>query len=356
LGHNANQLVGHSLPELLDSGFFHELDREPLTNGLYQVVKHGNKVSDLRYRTKHADGTWRWLSVNMMPNKSVDGKVCQIVGVMHDVHAQKMAEDALLELNRELDSRVKQEIQKNIEKDLILQRQERLAGMGEMIGNIAHQWRQPINSLGLIMSDLEDAALYGECDLAYIKTAVGKSHNIIRKMSSTIDDFRHFFRKDKNTGTFGLRHMTGECLNLVDASMKNSNINILVHCGHEVFVSGYANEYSQAMMNILNNARDAIIHRKVAEGEIIIEISEDEASGVLSIRDNGGGIAPEVLPKIFEPHFTTKAQGLGIGLYMTQVAIEKNMNGRIEVENVANGVRFSLYLSKASSGDNHAPH
>jgi len=121
------------------------------------------------------------------------GKPGNWFGVMHDIHAQKLAEEALLQLNQELDSRVRDEIQKNMDKDLLLQRQARLAGMGEMIGNIAHQWRQPINSLGLILSDLEDASLYGECNLAYIQTAVSKSKNIIQKMSSTIDDFRHFF-------------------------------------------------------------------------------------------------------------------------------------------------------------------
>ncbi len=356
LGHNANQLVGHSLVDLLDVGIFHEADRELLTDGFSKVFGDGNGVSDLRYRARHADGSWRWFSMNMMPNRTVDGKVWQIVGVMHDIHAQKMAEDALLDLNRELDSRVRQEIEKNEEKDVMMLRQGKLAGMGEMIGNIAHQWRQPINSLGLIMSDLEDAALFGECDLAYIQAAASKSKKIIQKMSSTIDDFRHFFRMDKSIGTFGLKQVTDECLNLVEASMKSSNISIIVKCERDVIVNGYANEYSQAVMNILSNARDAIVERKVADGEIIVEIGKNGEFGVHSITDNGGGIAPEVLPKIFEPHFTTKENGVGIGLYMTIVSIEKNMSGRITVENTANGARFSLCLPKAESGDDHVIH
>lgn len=356
LGRKANQLVGHSLADLLDGGIFHESDRDSLTDGFASVLRHGVKVSGLRYRARHADGTWRWLSMNMMPNRAVDGTVCQIVGVMHDIHAQKMAEDALLDLNRELDSRVRQEIEKNKEKDLMLMRQSKLAGMGEMIGNIAHQWRQPINSLGLIMSDLEDAARYGECDLAYIHNAAAKSKKIIQKMSCTIDDFRHFFRIDKSICTFGLLKVTEECLNLVDASMKSSNISIVVRCEREVNVTGYANEYSQALMNILSNARDAIIERKVAGGEIIVEIGQDGEFGVHRISDNGGGIAVEVLPKIFDPHFTTKENGVGIGLYMTVLSVEKNMNGRIAVENTAHGARFSLYLPRAESGDDHVIH
>lgn len=356
LGYNASQFDGYSLTDLLNTGFIHEADKVQLADGIKLVVEGGGKVSDLRYRAKHADGSWRWLSVNMMPNRSVDGAVNQLVGVMHDIHAQKLAEESLLQLNQQLDSRVQEEIQKNKEKDLLLQRQSRLAGMGEMIGNIAHQWRQPINSLSLILSDLEDAAVYGECDLAYIQTAVGKSKKIIQKMSSTIDDFRHFFRADKSLGTFSLMQVTGECINLVDAAMKSNNINIVVRCEHDVVVNGYANEYSQAVMNILSNAKDAIVDRHTPNGEIIIEIREEESFGVHSVIDNGGGISPDVLSKIFEPHFTTKEHGVGIGLYMTLVSVEKNMNGKITAENVAKGAKFSVYLPKVKTGDGYAIH
>jgi len=353
LGYSASQFSGTSLIDLLDNGFFHESDRTMLLDGFSQLVKGGSRVSDLRYRARHADGTWRWLSMNMTSSRSVDGQVNQMVGVMHDIHAQKLAEDALLQLNQQLDSRVREEIQKNKEKDLLLQRQARLAAMGEMIGNIAHQWRQPINSLSLILGDLEDASLYGECDLAYIQTAVRKSRQIIQKMSSTIDDFRYFYRADKHFGLFGLKQVTEECINLVEASMKSSNIKIDVRCEHDVVVSGYANEYSQALMNILTNARDAIVGRKIAAGVIVIEISEDGEFGVHTVTDNGGGIPLDVLSKIFEPHFTTKEHGVGIGLYMSLVSIEKNMNGRISAENVAEGARFSVYLYKARTGDEH---
>ena len=347
LGYNAEQFIGTSLIDMIDSGYFHQADKDKLVEGFRQVLKGGNRVSDLRCRAKQTDGTWRWFSVNMTPNRSVDGEVAQIVGVMHDIHAQTLAEEALLQLNQELDSRVREEIRKNMEKDLLLQRQSRLAAMGEMIGNIAHQWRQPINSLGLILGDLEDAALYGECDLPYIQTAVGKSKIIIQKMSSTIDDFRNFFRADKSPGTFSLKHVTDECLNLVEAAMRSHNINIVVKCEGDVVVRGYANEYSQALMNILSNAREAIIERKVSDGRIVIEISEDGEFGIHTVTDNGGGIPPEVLPKIFEPHFTTKEQGVGIGLYMTLISIEKNMHGKIDVGNAAEGAWFSICLPKS---------
>jgi PAS domain S-box-containing protein len=347
LGYSAEQFIGTSLVDLIDAGYFHPSDKEILVEGFTQVAKGGNRVSDVRCRAKQADESWRWFSINMTPSRSLDGEVSQVVGVMHDIHAQKLAEEALLQLNQELDSRVREEIQKNKEKDLLLQRQSRLAAMGEMIGNIAHQWRQPINALGLILGDLEDAAVYGECDLSYIQTAVGKSKNLIQKMSSTIDDFRHFFRVDKSPGAFSLKHVTDECLNLVEAAMKSHSIDIVVNCDHDVLVSGYANEYSQALMNILTNAREAIMERTNAGGRIVIEIGEEGEYGVHTVTDNGGGIPSEVLPRIFEPHFTTKEQGVGIGLYMTLISIEKNMHGRIDVDNVADGARFTIRLPKS---------
>lgn len=356
LGYRASHFVEQSLPDLLKLRVFDESDRKLLLNGFDRVIRGEGKVSDLCYRAKHADGTWRWLSVNMTLNHPVEGHAGQIVGVMHDIHAQKLAEEALLQLNHELDSRVNEEIKKNREKDLLLQEQSRLAGMGEMIGNIAHQWRQPINSLGLILSDLEDASLYGECDLSYIQSSVGKSQKIIQRMSSTIDDFRHFFRPDKNLESFSLKRITDECLNLIEAGMKSSNINVVVNCEQDVIVNGYANEYSQALMNILSNARDAIVSRNISSREIVIDIREEGEFGVHSVTDNGGGIPPDVLPRIFEPHFTTKEHGVGIGLYMTLVTVEKNMKGRVAVENVEDGAKFSLYLRRAEAGGEHAIH
>jgi PAS domain S-box-containing protein len=352
LGYSASQFVGYTLDELFDRGFFHESDKADLKDGIRRAVQ-GERVNDLCCRAIHADGQWRWLSVNMTPSLSLEGETVQVVGVAHDINNQKLAEEALRQLNLQLDTRVQEEILKNMLKDALLQRQSRLAAMGEMIGNIAHQWRQPINSLGLVLSDLEDAALYGECDLSYMQTAVAKSKNIIQKMSSTIDDFRHFFRADKSLKVFSLKKVTDECLNLVEAAMKSNHIKIAVSCERDVEVSGYENEYSQAVMNILSNAKDAIVGSKKSEGEICIEISEDGEFGVYALTDNGGGIPPEIMPRIFEPHFTTKEHGVGIGLYMSLVSIETNMNGRIAVENVSGGARFSIYLAKAVAGEKH---
>lgn len=350
LGYGTEQFTGQFIGKVLHGmpapDFFHEEDSAKLIMAANQALAEGKIVSGLSHRARHADGTWKWLSLSMTPTFDADGKLNQVVGVMHDIHAQKQAEDELLRMNHELDRRVNEEVRKNVEKDTILLQQTRLAGMGEMIGNIAHQWRQPINSLGLILANIEDMVAYGECDRQAMHDAVEKSNAIIQKMSRTIDDFRNFFRDDKSLGAFGLQQVTGECLSLVEAAMRNSQINIEVKCGREVMVWGYANEYSHALMNLLSNAKDAIIENHIAAGRIEIEIGEDEKSGWEIVTDNGGGIAEGLMQKIFVPHFTTKAHGVGIGLYMARTSIEKNMSGRIRAKNTVDGAQFTIQMPK----------
>ncbi|MFA6014234.1 MAG: PAS domain-containing sensor histidine kinase [Gallionellaceae bacterium] len=348
------EFTGQTLSQDMRSawiGRIHPDDAE-LRLKLYRQHFDARESFCIEYRIQHRDGAYRWLLDNGAPIYDTRGDFIGYIGTCIDITERKEMEQERIDHLQQL----LHATQQSAEKDLVMQRQARLAGMGEMIGNIAHQWRQPINSLGLILSDLEDASLFGECDLAYIQTATSKSRKIIQKMSNTIDDFRHFFRDDKTLGTFSLKKVTEECLNLVEAAMKVHNINIVVRCEQDVFVKGYANEYSQAVMNILSNAKDAIVDRKKDEGEIVIEISELGEFGVHTITDNGGGIPDEIFPKIFEPHFTTKEYGVGIGLYMTVVSIEKNMNGRIAVENVAEGARFCLNLPKAEAGGQHVIH
>lgn len=235
-------------------------------------------------------------------------------------------------------------------KDALLMQQSRMATMGEMIGNIAHQWRQPINALGLILFDLEDASKHGQLDDKYLHDAVTTSHVLIQKMSSTIDDFKNFFRTDNIPSTFSLEKVIRESLEIMDATLKHHHISVaaLNFNGHLVF--GRANDLSQAIINLLANAKDAIVHHNVARGEIVIEITEDEHYGIVTISDNGGGIPPNVLPKIFEPYFTTKADGVGIGLYMTHMSIVKNMGGTIQAENFAQGARFTIKIPREDQG------
>ncbi len=236
-------------------------------------------------------------------------------------------------------------------KDFLLQQQSRLASMGEMIGNIAHQWRQPINALGMILYDLEDAITHGQCDREYLHSSVEKSHAVIKRMSETIDDFRNFFRIDNKVAEFDLQQLVQNSLKLMEAVLQHQQIAVTTKYARGVMVSGRTGDFSQGLLNVLANAKDAIAAKNVAHGQIDIEITEDESNGIVIISDNGGGIASDIIPKIFDPYFTTKPDGIGIGLYMTRMAIEKNMRGQIEVDNSGPGARFTIRLPKSESGE-----
>jgi signal transduction histidine kinase len=250
-------------------------------------------------------------------------------------------------------------------RELLIQ-QSKMAAMGEMIGFITHQWKQPINSIGLIAQDLEDAHEHGQMDSAYMKTAVGDIMGQITFMSNTMDDFRDFFRPSKENVVFDTAVAVKDTLSLLSEHILKSGIEIDLNvggadAGTELFqLRGHPNEFKQVLLNILNNARDAIISAREAgkisrgaPGKISIEISRLAGRVIVSIADNGGGIAEDAAQKIFEPYFTTKGfqKGTGIGLHISKVIIENRMGGRIEVLNSGGGAVFTINLPEADAAE-----
>ncbi|MBZ0157261.1 MAG: hypothetical protein K8I29_13750, partial [Alphaproteobacteria bacterium] len=272
---------------------------------------------------------------------------------------RKQAERQLREMNRSLERRIQEEMEKRIQQERLLVQQSKMAAMGEMISAIAHQWRQPLNTLGLIIQDIKSASDFGELTRGYLDTAVSESMREIQFMSRTIDDFRNFFKPSKERVSFGLTEAVNEVLHLLSAQLKNDRI--AVHLDRippaPLLISGYPNEFKQAVLNILNNARDAILERRQQgipgndRGDIHIAISPEEGRCRIRIRDNGGGIPEEIRERIFEPYFTTKEQGkgTGIGLYMTKIIIENNMGGKLTAENVDGGAELSIEFPEESA-------
>lgn len=253
----------------------------------------------------------------------------------------------LQQLNETLEQRVKDEASKNREKDLLLIQQSRMAAMGTMIQNIAHQWRQPLNLVGLvaqnIRSDFEDRLLTADKLEKYTATIMQS----IQKMSATIDDFRDFLKPNQQNKPFSLAENVREVLSLLDASFKYHQINVTLEVDRDISVTGSPHEFSQVLLNILNNAKETILDRKVHDGTIAISVGGDRDASWIVVRDNAGGIPEEALPMIFDPYFTTKAQGTGIGLYMSQMIMER-MGGTIEARNVGNGAEFRLNIPQSS--------
>ncbi len=216
--------------------------------------------------------------------------------------------------------------EKEEQKELLIH-QSRLASMGEMLGNIAHQWRQPLSRLGYILMNIESK------DKAQRHTRkLKEASNQLEFMSQTIDDFRDFYKPDKEKETFNLLEETQKVLALLDFK----EIEIVVETKEEVSILNHKNGYKQVLLNLLTNAKDILKNRAVPFPKIIIKIEKN----AITVSDNAGGIKLENIQRIFEPYFSTKSQGLGIGLYMSKVIVEKNMGGKMRVENTKEGASF----------------
>ncbi len=224
----------------------------------------------------------------------------------------------------------------DLQKDSILKEQSRMAGMGEMIGNIAHQWRQPLSIISTAssgikfqkeFSTLTDENLYKMCDTI---------NNNAQYLSKTIDDFKNFIKGDRTKHIFNLYNIIDSFLHLIDGTVKSHNIKIILELNKAIEIDGYSNELMQCFINIFNNAKDILAENKITDKLIFITAIEQDDKVIIKIRDNAGGIPEDVLPKIFEPYFTTKdkSKGTGLGLHMTHDLIVDGMNGSIEAYNV----------------------
>jgi len=263
------------------------------------------------------------------------------------LNEQHQAQDKLKLLNETLERRVQDETAKNREKDHLLIQQSRLAAMGEMIGNIAHQWRQPLNTIGLLFANIKDAHDFGDLSGDYLDECTRNGMRLTQQMSGTIDDFRNFFRPNREKVRFGLNKAIREALAIVEAGFGNDHVRLDWQEGEDISAFGFPSEYSQVLLNLLANARDAIMARQVADGRVTVRTRRAGESVVLTVGDNGGGIPVDILPKIFDPYFTTKEKGTGIGLYMSKMIIENNMNGRIEARNIEGGAEFAVIMPSA---------
>ena len=250
-------------------------------------------------------------------------------------HIQKQLEDANEELNR-----LRKEIAK--QQDIMIE-QQKLAAMGEMIGNIAHQWRQPLNALGLVLQNIKKAYERGRLDDAYIEKSINKGKMLTSKMSTTIDDFRNLIKAKKLKESFYIRHIIDDVIEIVQASFKNHNIELQIDCKENLKTLSYPNELFQVLINIANNAKDAFVSRDKI-GYVSLRCYDKNDNIFIEILDNAGGISLENPNKIFEPYFTTKDDGTGIGLYMSKIIIEKDMNGTLCVQNKNDGALFTISI------------
>jgi len=253
----------------------------------------------------------------------------------------------LADLNTSLDRRIQDEAAKSKKQEALLIHQSRSAAMGEMIGAIAHQWRQPLNALGLVLQNLRLRYQMGKLDEEFMLVSMEKSDRLIQKMSSTIDDFRNFFKPNKNTELFNILQVIRSTVELLEAQLKNHNIDVIIRCSDDIEVVGLEGELSQVLLNLINNAKDILVERRISNPQIAICADQQEDCTIqIIVKDNGGGIPDQIFDKIYDPYFTTKEEGrgTGIGLYMSKIIIENNMAGSLHAFNDDEGANFVIRL------------
>lgn len=226
------------------------------------------------------------------------------------------------------------DISETKQKEQLFFQQSKMAAMGQMLENIAHQWRQPLSLISSISTGLELKRDLKISNLEDEERDLKKINETAQHLSETIEDFRNFFKSDKKKVEFSVLKSVEKSLQLVEGVFKNSSISVVFESKEDAIIKSYENEFTQALLNILYNAKDAL--EKVKDKKyVFIELKREDSFISLSIKDNANGIDEKIIKNIFEPYFTTKhqAQGTGIGLYMTQMIIEKHMKGTIEVKN-----------------------
>ena len=320
--------------------------------GLINLNLDGAKDGYAR-TTKVYDNTFEWIVVATIGTIAFAALLAivllQNIRLLHTRLAKMVDEKTqeLQQLNRNLELKVQYEVEQSRQKDQIMFRQSRLASMGEMIGNIAHQWRQPLNAIVLIIQSFQMKRMAGlALSEEFVDKQVNEGLQLASMMSHTIDDFRNFFKPNRSEELFSVKEMVQYSSKLVQEFYAKSGVEIFLNVTNDIQISGYPNEFSQVIMNLFSNAKDVLEERAMDEKFIEVVIRQEVNNAVISVIDNGGGISDEVQDRMFEPYFTTKhkSSGTGIGLYMSKQIIEKQMQGSISGTNISyafqNGKRY----------------
>jgi len=302
------------------------------------------------YRALKSDGSIVWIRDVVHVLRGGDS-TSELIGFMFDISERKKLENELVELTTSLEKKVEEEVEKNRQQQFVLMHQSRYAQMGEMFSMIAHQWRQPLNNLSIIIQG------------AFLKYKVGRfndelmlklshdSKNQIMQMSQTIDDFRDFFKPNRDPKVFIVNASILHAMTLLKPIFEQELIIVETQLEDNVSIKGFSNELEQALINILNNAKDALIENNSNKKKIIsIVLKKEKDNVVISVEDNAGGIADNIIDNVFEPYFSTKKEkdGTGLGLYMSKNIIEEHCHGRLSVENSSRGAIFKIVLKEES--------
>ncbi|HXE96776.1 MAG TPA: ATP-binding protein [Dongiaceae bacterium] len=330
--------------------------------GNHCFLKRISKLQESAKRLAEGD-------LHIRVSEFVQGGELGSLGVAFDEMANKLAarEQSLLakqlelnDLNLTLARRVEEETELRIKQERLLARHARLAAIGEMIGAIAHQWRQPLATLGATIQSIRMAWERHSIDAGFLEKAEADAQKQLYYMSDTIEDFRNFFNPEKITERFDIKEKIVDVTLLVAAQFANSGITLETidnapDC--RLMAEGYQNEFKQSLLNLVSNAFDAIKANdrppNDAGGIVTISVGSEDGAAVIEVRDNGCGVPYEIADKIFEPYFTSKSEGegTGIGLYMSRLIIEESMGGSLNFTSGPDGTVFRIKLARDRSGE-----
>lgn len=365
LGYTRNEVVGkmHITDVITPPG------RATLAKN-YPILRERGSVKDLEFDLVRKDGSQLHVLVNASGLFGWDGSFLLIRNTAFDITDRIKAEKIIHDLNQTLTRRVEEETERRLQHERLLARHARLAAMGEMIGAIAHQWRQPLTSIWATFQTIRMAWERRCINDEFLVNAEADTHKQITYMSDTIEDFRNFFSPDKIYERFDIKEKLQEVAQLVAVQFANSGVTIKVADNApsmQLMVRGFQNEFKQSVLNLVSNAFDAIIEKKeqgdAADNEheyagcVILAVAHAPDTIIIEVRDNGCGIPPEYADKIFDPYFTSKSEGkgTGIGLYMSKLIVEESLGGKLRFDSSPAGTVFRIELAEDNfaEGDDH---
>jgi len=241
-----------------------------------------------------------------------------------------------------------EEAKKSKQQLLLVEHQNKLASLGEMLGNISHQWKQPLNAIGLSLSKLKLLNENDKLSKELLDTSLERMEKNIIHLSDTIDVFRNFFKPNAQENVFSVKELINNTIFIIKDTFSDKKIDLSCICEESITLKGDMQKLEQALLNILNNAKDALSSSAASNAKVSIDVKLNDDNVLICIEDNGPGIPKETQEKIFIPYFTTKfkSQGTGIGLYMSKMIVENNFNGTLSFENKSTGARFIISIPK----------
>jgi|GEM_PF-801226 len=311
-----------------------------------ELIKKQDKIEHFETRLFRKDGSVIWVSINARLIRNSAHVPIQIEGFINDITIRKHAEEKLNRLNMELEQRITYEVEENRAKDHLMAHQARFAAMGEILSNIAHQWRQPLNNIAIIIQNMLLDSIDGTLSPDSCSNNVTKCLQILTELSNTITKFHYFYQPDNTPQYFDLYQTVSKTLQLVLVDLESDGITLELITGDNCCIYGYKNEFSQVLLHLVQNAKEVLQSRLPVEPHIAIICASSDEGVQIRVCDNGGGIAPEMLDKVFDPYFTSKfkSQGVGMGLYISKTIIEKHMGGTITVANHDDGAEVTIVL------------